>query len=242
MTTKTRRMLWLVALLAIVTVPVDLLFVRAVAYPTVSTRASHWAQGLSVSETEAAISELANLPVAYRRALFARLAWNLRVRVVESVFGDYGRSHQLTTEQSTLLTEILEALRAYAPGEEGRFSDFFERARSLFNEQTATDLLMTFGPSDSTELKEPFVNRLAGWISDTIAVEADTLSCECNVEDDVQFSWCQDVGDDYFCHADGCAVSYWHETSQMWIPGCGLFLLFQCDGTCYRLEPNGLSQ
>jgi hypothetical protein len=229
MTTKTRRYLWVCALLMMLAVPIAL-----VTLPTLlgspADAARSWATSLSAKELEAASSNITTYPFAYRRAIMRMLAPERRSAVWRGHIEHYLRNHPNISERGAAglntVVEIFtpEFFSAQPPSEAtlARLQKVVEEVKAELGSVDTRMLLERLGPEDSEAVHFNVPSILAFARSRLITYA--WIQCECATQSD----YCDD---EWHCHffagpePYGCMVD-----SE--VPMCGTGWYTPCDGMC----------
>ena len=225
------------ALSLILAIPITVVLWRAVSQPSIDIRARSWAASLSDSARVANLLRN-DLPAAYVKALRANLSPAGRVDLFKRKIVLYRERHPaLSADHQAYLDQavaLLESGRLYDP--RGRaILPPDERlamtvaANRLFPDPAERAALFGIEASDSaSRAHEPILNRLAAWvlaIAPGAVLRAEEATCECSTAND----WCG--GGEHCCSDSGCFPSVWN-VEDYWMPGCGWFLQYQCNGDC----------
>jgi hypothetical protein len=249
MAVSLKRKLWLAVVVLLVTVPIDTMVLFAFSRPTIGDRARHWAFALS-DEERSELLRHARLPIAYYRAVKYTLGRTGATRLMLDKVADYRRQHPALPKEKdeflTRWTNLLNANRVYgtAPDvltQEQLFTLAGE-AKRLFPDMVdhAALFLMDQKRVDATGAAEPGLqNRLAAYLvqlfqsRSALAAEArDEAECSCSAAPGQDYcDWFWHTGG-HCCTGEACSPSVFDYEDLEWVPACGTFGGYPCDGDC----------
>lgn len=228
MSTHTRRRLLFCVILVALTLPAELVLLRAVTTDTQSA-ATTWVERLPAASLEAVADNVQQYPFEYRKAVMARLAPARRAEVWAAHIAAYRDARpELSTEQVEALNVAIEAARAVLGHEptsraaQQSVQIVAQRIVDLFGADVADDLLYRLGSRQTRLLAsaEPWNLKLSRFVREKFVAQAETWDCHCNVEfgcDVLALTWCDG--------AVNCRID------DRW-PMCGWFWNEICDGVC----------
>lgn len=227
MTTRTRRRLFLCAVVAALTLPAELILLKAVTVSS-TTASSQWVDTLQESNLLAAAEEIQNYPLQYRKDIMKRLTPRQRRDVWVDHIATYRDARpELSTEQVDALNAAIGAAEATfaTPGDDTRAATrvVAERVQELFGADVTEYLMYRLGNKTTLMLVSalPWHQKLADAVRDRFVVAADGAGdCWCNASfgcDILALTWCDG--------AVTCTVD------NNW-PACGWFWDEPCDGVC----------
>ncbi len=227
MTIRTRRRLILCAVVAALTLPAELILVKAV---TVDAQAAsnQWVSSLSQANLMAAAQEIQRYPFQYRKDIMARLSVAQRAEVWVDHIAQYRDARpELSSEQvDTLNAAIAAAEATFAkPGDDTRAATTVvaERMMELFGADVTEYLLYRLGNKTTLMLASavPWHQKLSDAVRARFVVTADGAGdCWCNADfgcDLIALTWCDG--------AVTCTID------NNW-PMCGWFWDETCNGVC----------
>lgn len=227
MTTRTRRLVFVSALLVALMLPAEIILLRAVVVPSQSQAVREWTEGLRQGELAAAAAQIQHYPFQYRREIMRRLAPAERSNVWRAHLRQYLASHptlpaadvQLIQTASTILSPA-----AFADPTEARRTALEDVANQIvgsLGREEAEYLLYQLGPKDGAFASfEPLAMKLQNKVRGMFALVAQAYDCNCTMS-----FGCQ--GGDTICSNQvSCAPdSDW--------PACGWGWWQTCDGMCF---------
>lgn len=227
MTNRTRHRLFLCAVVAALTLPAELILLKAVTV-TSATASEQWVDSLQSSSLLAAADEIQNYPLQYRKDIMKRLTPEQRKDVwVEHIATYRDARPELSTDQVDALNAAIAAAEAtFAnPGDDTRAATRIvaERVQELFGADVAEYLMYRLGNKTTLMLVNalPWHQKLADSVRDRFVVQADGAGdCWCNASfgcDIIALTWCDG--------AVTCTID------NRW-PACGWFWDEPCDGVC----------
>lgn len=227
MTTRTRRRLFLCAVIAALTLPAEFVLLKAVTVDS-ATASAQWVGSLAESELLAAADEIQNYPLQYRKEIMKRLPPKKRKDVWVDHIATYRDARpELSAEQVDGLNAAIAAAEAtFAdPGDDTRAATRIvaERVQDLFGADVTEYLMYRLGNKTTLMLASalPWHQKLADSVRERFVVQADEAGdCWCNAGfgcDLLALTWCDG--------AVSCTVD------NRW-PACGWFWDEPCDGVC----------
>ena len=235
MTTRTRRLVLLAALVVALAIPTEMVLLQAITQDD-RTAAAIWVDGLTSEELVFESGRLEQFPIQYRKAMLRRLGPAKGAAIWQRHITRYRDEH---TELSTGQVEALNAVLGLISAETFEFPTTEERTASkmladrvteLFGEDVTRYLMHDLGPRHVTFTAQatPIRQRLQDFVREHFVVNAgDGGSCDCNA--------------DYECDAGGSGDSECADaavsgcTLQPLWPACGFVWLETCDGQCRML-------
>ncbi len=227
MTTRTRRRLFLCAVIVALTLPAELILLKAVTVNPAAASAQ-WVDTLASANLAAAAGEIQNYPLQYRKEIMKRLTDAQRAVVwVDHITTYRDARPELSSEQVDALNAAVAAARATFtnPGEDTRTATRIvaERVQDLFGADVAEYLMYRLGNKTTLMLVSalPWHQKLADTVRERFVVQADEAGdCWCNADfgcDILALTWCDG--------AVTCTID------DRW-PACGWFWDEPCDGVC----------
>lgn len=227
MTTRTRRRLFVCAVIAALTLPAELILLKAVS-TSQAAASEQWVAGLGPSNLAAAAEEIQNYPLQYRKDIMKRLTAQQRRAVwVDHIAAYRDARPELSTEQVDALNAAIASAEAtFAnPGDETRAATrvVAERVQELFGADVAEYLMYRLGNKTTLMLVSalPWHQKLADTVRERFVVQADGAGdCWCNASfgcDILALTWCDG--------AVTCTID------DRW-PACGWFWDEPCNGVC----------
>ncbi len=227
MTIRTRRRLILCAVVAALTLPAELILVKAVTVDA-QVASSQWVQSLSDTNLAAAAEDIQRFPFQYRKDIMARLSVKQRADVWVNHIARYRDARpELSSEQVDALNAAIAAAEATfaKPGDDTRAATKIvaERVQELFGAEVTEYLMHRLGNKTTLMLASavPWHQKLSDAVRARFVVNAeDAGDCWCNADfgcDILAMTWC-----------DGAVTCTIDNT---W-PACGWFWDEPCDGVC----------
>lgn len=227
MTNRTRRRLFICLVIAALTLPAELVLLKAVTADQ-ATASAQWVERLPEANLAAAAKEIQNYPFQYRKDIMKRLSADQRRAVWVDHIATYrdGRP-ELSAEQVDALNAAIAAAEAtFAnPGDDARAATRLvaERVQELFGADVAEYLMYRLGNKTTLMLVNalPWYQRMADTVRERFVVQAGAAGdCWCNVD------FGCDLGALTYCEgAVSCTVD------NDW-PACGWFWDETCNGGC----------
>ena len=234
MTTRTRRRLTVLFVLALFTLPVQALVGPALRTPDMGAAAREWVADLSPTALHGAATDIRAYPFEFRRAIMAALTPDDRVSVWMGNFQMYVDEHpELNAAQRLLIDhamslmtpEVLSGPPA-SPFLGEQIGATYDVAVSVLGKRVAYDLFYRLGPDrPQGDSPLPLGMRVANVIRHyTVAYAADAPGCDCSSQSTVD---CNPFADRAFAcaEANDCTIN-------ADFPMCGPFWSFACGGTC----------
>lgn len=227
MTSRTRRRLFLCAVIAALTLPAEFILLKAVTVSS-ATASEQWVGSLQESNLQAAADNIQLYPLQYRKDIMKRLSPEQRRDVwVNHIVSYRDARPELSAEQVDALNAAIAAAEAtFAnPGDDTRAATrvVAERVQELFGPDVAEYLMYRLGSRTTLMLASalPWHQKLADAVRDRFVVAAaDAGDCWCNASfgcDLLALTWCDG--------AVTCTID------NRW-PACGWFWDEPCDGVC----------
>ena len=227
MTIRTRRRLILCAIVAALTLPAELILVKAVAVDE-QTASSQWVRSLTAANLAAAAEDIQRFPFQYRKDIMARLSVAKRAEVWVNHIARYRDARpELSSEQVDALNAAIAAAAAtFAnPGDGTRAATKIvaERVQELFGADVTDYVMYRLGNKTTLMLASavPWHQKLSDAVRARFVVNANGAGdCWCNLDfgcDILALTWCDSS---LTCTIDNT-----------W-PACGWFWDEACDGVC----------
>lgn len=227
MTNHTRRRLVLCLVVAALTLPAELILVKALS-STAETSSAQWVASLSETSLAAAAERIEEYPFQYRKDIMGRLSPDKRAKVWTRHIARYRDARpELSTDQVDALNAAIAAAEATfaSPGEATRAATHVvaDRVTTLFGAEVADYLLYRLGNRQTVLLVNaaPWHQKLSDLVRERFVVRAGAAGdCNCNADfgcDLLSMTWC-----------DGnvsCTID------DRW-PACGWFWDDPCNGVC----------
>lgn len=226
MTPSTRRLVFASLLIVLVTIPAEVILLRALVTPSQNQAVREWADGLSESALDRAAGQIQSYPLLYRREIMRALPNEKRSAVWRAHLDGYLQTHPqldgaavgLIRTASSVLTPDLFA----GPTDEKRSAlhAVAEQLVATIGQEEAEYLLYRLGPRDGTFASfEPMAMRLSNTVRGMFIASAQMYDCDCNLYWGC-FSWQLSCSDGITCKID-----------DQW-PMCGWAWTDPCDGIC----------
>jgi hypothetical protein len=224
--TSTRRLAFFAVIVVAITVPAEVLLLRALAVPDQKEAIREWAMSLGPDRLAVETARLQAYPVLYRRELL-RAAWpDLRSKTIQAHFDSYLRSRSGLDVNAVALVTTLRSMavpRMFDTPSEAEKDEVRGVARQLatiIGDDEAAYLMERFGPADGTFASfEPTALYLTNRIRGLFVPLAQGFECDCELD-----RGCYSPGTSC-SHESGCSPYFgW--------PACGYLLLDPCTGGC----------
>ncbi len=227
MTSLTRRRLLICTVIAALTLPAELILLKAVTTSAASA-SGQWVAGLEQANLLAAAGEIQNYPLQYRKDIMKRLSPQQRRDVWVDHIATYRDARpELSSEQVDALNAAIAAAEStFAnPGDQTRAATrvVAERVQALLGADVAEYLMYRLGSRTTLMLVSalPWHQTLADTVRERFVVQANAAGdCWCNAEfgcDLLALTWCDG--------AVTCTID------DRW-PACGWFWDEPCNGVC----------
>lgn len=226
MSTSTRRLVFLTMVVVLLTIPTEVLLLRALAVPDQKQAVREWAMSLPSAELAWEARRIQAYPVIYRKEMLRAASPELRSKVFQAHFDAYLQARPAldvnTVGLVTSLRSMLTPEMFDAPGEarKAELTSMAEQVARLLGEEDAAYLLERLGPADGTFASfEPTAMFLTNKVRGLFVAFAQGFECDCEM--------------DRGCYSFGshCSTTTGCSPSQGW-PGCGYAWMEQCLGGC----------
>lgn len=227
MTLKTRRRVLVCVVAVVLTLPLELVLLQAMATTSSQEMVQQWVGSLSEVELGDAADQVRLYPVAYRREIMRALAPERRAEAWRAHIQSYIATHP---ELDSSALPVLEAAMAMLSADmfenptdatRAQARVVAEQTASLLGKDTADYLLSRLGPRDGTFASiQPWQHRLASKVRGWLVAVADVRGCDCNVS----------FGCDGYSTI--CKENTGCPPDTEW-PMCGWFWNETCDGLCW---------
>lgn len=226
MTPTTRRLVFISLLIVLVTIPAEVILLRALVTPSQQQAIQEWAEALSPDALNRAAANIQSYPFQYRREIMRALPNEQRSAVWRGHLDGYLRSNPQLDDAAVGLiraaSEILKPDLFAGPTGEQRASlhAVAEQIQASLGEDTAKYLLYNLGPRDGTFASvEPLSMYLANKVRSVFIASAQLRDCNCNM-----YWGCMDWG-------TTCTQQLACKIDDEW-PMCGWAWVDPCDGVC----------
>jgi len=231
MTRRTRRLLLVCGMLAMLAVPVESVLLAAMRTPDAADAARTWASKLNDESLQDAALHIQTYPYFYRRAIMTALEPDERALVWRRYLSSYTAAHpEVGVAGRALLTRAAAAMTPDVfddnpPADRiSELAGIFEIGLTVFGRRTATDLFMRLGPDEGSYAALPVTERAAHIVREWLTLHASAADCDCSV----QFATSCDVSG---ATGDACLDSGGCEPAVTW-PMCGVAWSAPCNGSC----------
>lgn len=188
MSTRTRRLVFLAALVAVLAIPAESVLLKALVTPSAQDAVANWVDGLGQPEFAAATTNIQHYPFAYRRELLRRESADGRSRVWRAHIAGYLAAHpNLDAAAVTLVktaADVLTPTFFAGPSDEARASlhAVAEQIEASLGKSEAEYLLYRLGPADGTFASfEPLSMYLGNKVRGLWLNAASTERCNCDM-------------------------------------------------------------
>jgi hypothetical protein len=223
------------AIVGLITIPVEAMLLPVARTPDASTAAVEWVSGLDHADLVEAAAEIDAYPALYRRAIMGGLEPAERSQAWRQFLQRYIDAHpSLTQAQMQVLRDAVdvaspEAFAAPLPAPiKARISEVFEKATAVLGPQAANELFVTLGPKDLKGRNPlPLTQKVADRVRSWRVASAGGSDCNCNIEiDTCDLSW-----DPWL----QCSELYTCTFDLEW-PMCGPLWSWACTGWCKMIK------
>lgn len=223
---RTRRLVFLTALIVAVMLPAETILLRALVTPTQEMAVQGWVSGLDDNQLSRVSGQLSSYPLLYRREVMKRLDGRGRSAVWRNHLVNYLSAHpELDSSAVALVKTAMSLLSPTALAKPSRddaaaMQSVAEQLIAAIGREDTEFLLFRLGPPDGTFASaEPTALRLENTVRGWFIASAFFGECECSMNAGC-FSWVESCS-----QAQGCQfVDTW--------PACGWGWYQDCDGMC----------
>lgn len=223
----TRRLVFFTALVVLLTIPAEILLLKALAVPDQKQAIRAWSESLSATQLSAELNRIQAYPVLYRRELLRVSSPDVRALVWRAHFDAYLQANPgLDVNTADLLRSLQSMLTPglfNTPSEalKQQVGTLANQVAAAVGESDARYLMEYLGPRDGTFASyEPmamfFTNKLRALFT---ANAQQNWECDCTID-----RGCYSMGA-HCSDISGCSVS------STW-PACGWFWNDPCTGFC----------
>jgi hypothetical protein len=223
---STRRLVFFTFLVVLLTVPAEILLLRALAVPDQKEAVREWAMSLGPDRLPVEVARIQAYPVLYRRELLRAAAPELRAKVLRAHFDSYLQSRPgLDVNAATLITTLRTMLTPELLGEPTEAQRSEARAvanqvATAIGQEEAVFLMERFGPPDGTFTSiEPTAMYLTNKVRGLFVTFAQGYECNCTMD-----TGCYSFGSS--CNTEGVC-----SPGTGW-PQCGYMGWTDCTGVC----------
>ena len=230
MSPKTQRRVFVSLLMVAVTLPAEVVLLKALQAPNDKVAANEWVADLDRASVDAAAESIQSYSVAYRRAIMGALSADRRAAVWRKHIDQYIASHR--NLDAAAVDALKSARAALTPTVLGEKATAAERASLeaagkqldvVLGEEESNYLTRDLGPRPAALAgAEPMLDRLANFARNQFILMARAETCDCSGDRDCGYyvSYC---GGGWGCETDGD-----------W-PMCGYWWNSPCNGLCTLL-------
>ncbi len=226
MTQSTRRVVFLTCLIVLLTIPTELVLLRALAEPDQHQAIRGWAASLSSAQLQSEARRIQSYPVVYRREILRAASPDLRASVWRAHVDRY-LAERPGLDVNTVA--IIDALRATltpelfdtpTDAEKAATNTLAHQVADIIGPDDARFLMFTLGPDDGTFASyEPLAVYLTNKVRGMFVVVGQTFDCDCSFDNGC------------FTISASCSYSSGCTPFFGW-PGCGYFWNEPCYGGC----------
>jgi hypothetical protein len=223
---STRRLVFFTFLVVLLTVPAEILLLRALAVPDQKEAVREWAMSLGPDRLPVEVARIQAYPVLYRRELLRAASPELRAKVLRAHFDSYLQSRSgLDVNAATLITTLRTMLTPELLGEptEAQRSEaraVADQVAAAIGQDEAVFLMERFGPADGTFTSiEPTAMYLTNKVRGLFVAFAQGYECNCTMD-----TGCYSFGSS--CNTEGVC-----SPGSGW-PQCGYVGWTDCTGVC----------
>lgn len=226
MTPKIRRRVFVSLLAVFLTLPAEVILLRAIATPDRTQAIQEWGASLSSDQLSAAGSQIESYPFEYRRSIFRAMTPAQRAQTWRAHIARYAKAHpELDSQAQDLLRSAQSALTAQllsqpTAADRASIHAVADQIVATLGKDVADELLYYVGKKDtSTASAEPVMMRLTNYVRDQVTLFAASPTCDCAMSWGCQ-SWSQHCTQVAYC-----------DVTDSW-PACGWAWSEACDGLC----------
>jgi hypothetical protein len=224
--TSTRRLVFFTLVVVLLTIPAEILLLRALAVPDQKLAVRQWAMSLPASELAWEARRIQAYPVLYRKEMMRAASPELRARVFQAHFDAYVQARLgldvntvalITSLRSMLTPEVFDAPTETRKAE---LRGIANQVAGLLGEEEAVYLMERLGPADGTFASfEPTAMFLTNKVRGLFVAFAQGFDCDCEM--------------DRGCYSGGSSCSFESGCSTYYgWPGCGYLWQDPCTGGC----------
>jgi hypothetical protein len=225
---KTQRRVFLSLLMVALTLPAEVVLLKALQAPNDKVAADQWAAELDSESLESASKAIQSYSIEYRRAIMGALSPDRRAAVWRDHIDQYVSTHRGLSDEA--LGALKAAQAALTPTVLGDAGTLAERERleaagkqihAVLSSEDATFITHDLGSRTASTLAgaEPLLNRLASFARNQFAVLA-------------RLEWCDCAGDrDCGYYGAYCNTQQGCQMDDDW-PMCGYWWSTPCNGLC----------
>ncbi len=226
MSKSTRRLVFFTCLVVALTVPAEILLLRALAVPDRKQAIRDWAESLSASQLSAEVGRIQAYPVLYRKELLRSSTPDVRSQVWRAHFDAYLESRPgLDVNSASLVRSLREMLTPafFDSPQQDRREDVMalaDQVAAAIGLEDALPLMEYLGPADGAFASyEPTAMYLANKLRSLFVANAQGWTCDCTM----------DAG--CYSPASSCSYSMGCAEYTGW-PACGWTWSDPCTGLC----------
>lgn len=226
MSTRTRRLVFLAALVVALAIPAESILLKALIMPSEQEAIQSWVGGLDSATLTAATASIQSYPLVYRRELMRRQSPAVRASVWRGHLEAYlGRHPELDASVVVMINAAADLLTPSIftePTDADRVSveTVADQLIASIGREETEYLLYRLGPRDGTFASfEPLALYLGNKVRGMIQLNADSPACDCSS------MWgCPDW-------LTTCTQAISCDWDTEW-PACGWLWNTYCDGLC----------
>lgn len=226
MSPKTQRRVFVSLLMVALTLPAEVVLLKALQAPNDKVAATEWAADLDGASLDAAAESIQSYSVAYRRAIMGALSPKKRAAVWRDHIDQYMASRRLDVAAVDALKAARAALTPTVLGEKATaaeraaLEEAGKQIDAALSEEESNYVTRDLGTRTATLAGgEPLLDKLANYARNQFILMARTSDCECAADRDCGY---------YVAY---CNTSYGCNVSTGW-PMCGYFWNTPCNGMC----------
>lgn len=230
MSPKTKRRVFVSMLMVALTLPAEVVLLKALQSPNDKIAATGWAAELDGSSLKAAAESIQSYSIAYRRAIMGALSPDRRAAVWRRHIDQYLANHRHLDDAA--VGALKSARAALTPTVLGEKATARERANleaagkvldAVLGEEESNYITRDLGTRTTTLAgAEPLLDKLANYARSQFILMARLSDCDCAADRDCGY------------YVSYCNTSYGCNVSTGW-PMCGYFWNTPCNGMCSGL-------
>ena len=230
MSPKTKRRVFVSVLMVALTLPAEVVLLKALQAPNDKVAADQWVADLSGTSLETAAKSIQSYSLPYRRAIMGELSPSKRAAVWRDHISQYLADHQgldaaavdaLKSAQAALTPTVLgEKAKA---AERAALEEAGKQIEAVLGAEEADYIARDLGARGATLASaEPFLDRLASVVRNQFILLARADNCDCAGDRECGY------------YVSYCSGSMGCDVDSDW-PMCGYWWNSPCNGLCMPL-------
>jgi hypothetical protein len=177
-------------LVVLLTVPAEMLLLRALAEPDQKLAVREWAQSLGADRLPFEVARLQAYPVLYRRELLRAASPDLRAATLRAHFDAYLQSRPALDVNTVSMIETLRSMLTPemfddpTSEQKQQLEGTATQVAALLGQEEALNLMGRFGPADGTFASfEPMAMYLTNKVRGLFVALAQGYECDCTMDE-----------------------------------------------------------